>query len=387
MKVGIFSDVFYPYLLGGGENRYYEVARKLALLGDKVTVVTTALRGSAGHEEPFPGVEIFRGGWPRHPLTHRSLASIPGYMAWASGATRKVEDSDILDLNTYASAIVGLSVARKLKKPVVVTVHDVFASSWLDGHNLLYGLLGTFSERLIAWLDRDGAILTVSEATKRKIVETLRFDERRVFVVPNGVDSATLRALAHRTPRQKEPRRIIYVGRLIGYKNVDHLLQIVRKLEQTGPSVSLDVVGAGDELARLQALSKKLGVEQKVRFHGFIEDKREVFGLVAQADVLVNPSYFEGFGMSLLEALAVGTPVVAYGLDAYKEFLADRSNCLLAERGHLEQLTDAVRTILVDDDLAHRLVAQGLRIAAGFDWMNVARRIREVYTTVIHELT
>ena len=383
MRVVILSDVFYPYLLGGGETRYWEIAKRLVKLGDEVTVLTSALKGMPRYEEPIEGLRIYRGGWSPHPLTHRSLLPVPGYVAWVLRSTRLLEDCDILDLNTYASAIAGLALARILGKPAVVTVHDVFSTAWLDGHNLAYGALGTLSERLIAWLNMGGVFITVSGASGRKIHLQLGVEKERIHVVPNGVDLGALKGVSTRGGVTQRPKRVIYVGRLIGYKNVHHLLHVVQKLHERGLDVVLDVVGSGAERRKLELLCRELGVHERVRFHGFLERKEDVYRLISQADVLVNPSCFEGFSMVLLEALALGVPVVAYNLKAYEEFLVDNVNGLLVARGDVGGLSDAVEEVLTNAGLAKNLSTEGMKTAERFDWMQTTLRLRQVYEDVI----
>ncbi len=383
LKVGILSDVFYPYLLGGGENRYYEIAQRLVASGDEVIVLTTALRGEPNYEEPMRGLKIYRGGLPPHPLTHRSLLSVPGYVTWTFKAMRLLEGCDILDLNTYASAITGLVLARILRKPAVVTIHDVFSSSWLNGHNIVYGFLGSLSERLIALLNRNGVFMTVSEASKQKLVSKLGIKRQRVYVVPNGIDFTALKDIGSYGKNKKRPRHMVYVGRLIGYKNVGHLFYALRELEKRGLNISLDVIGSGAESANLKALSKKLGLDERVRFRGFVRDKSEVYQLMSQAGVLVNPSYFEGFSMVLLEALALGTPIVAYNLKAYGKFLINGVNCFLVPKGNITSLTDAIEMIFTDDRIARRFSSQGVKMAKEFDWTRIVSMIRSVYERLV----
>lgn len=387
MIIGIFSDVFYPYLLGGGETRYYEIARRLVELGDEVHVLTATLFGESKFEEPVKGLKIYRGGWPPHPLTHRSLLPIPSYMLWTFKMMHIIKKCEILDLNTYASALAGLKLAKKLKKPVVVTIHDVFASSWLNIYNPIYGFFGILSESLIAWLNKNGIFLTVSNATKQKMIRELGINEEKIFVVPNGVNFKAIRETVKFEERKNEEfKRVIYVGRLVKYKNIEHLLYLVKSLKRE-LNVFLDIVGSGNELERLKKLSKKLHIDKNVNFHGFIKDRSKVYKMIYKADALINPSYFEGFGMVLLEALAVGTPVIAYNLEAYKEFLINNVNCLLVKKGDLSALINATKNILLNDKLAERIKAEGLKTAIKFDWMNITLKVKEIYNKVYEQFT
>jgi len=105
--------------------------------------------------------------------------------------------------------------------------------------------------------------------------------------------------------------------------------------------------------------------------------------LIRNADVLVNPSYFEGFGTILLESMSAGTPVIAYDLEGYREFAVNGFNALLVSLGDLGKLIDAIYSVLTDMDLASSLVRNSLRTTGKFDWSNTVEKTRDVYKLVI----
>lgn len=385
MRVGIFSDVFYPYLAGGGENRYYQLAKHLAASGDEVVVVTSNLQGCPSYEALFDGkLRIYRVGFPPHPTTRRSILTLPGYALSSVLRARLVEECDILDLNTYASALAGKLVSRLKKKPSVVTVHDLFAGQWSSEHNLAISVLGSTAERLIGLVHSEGPFITVSESTKRKMIQYLALDERSIFVIPNGVDFEGIRKIARGTRRG--PNRIVYVGRLIGYKRAEQVLQLVLRLRKLGLNVRADIVGDGPERASLESLASKMGVSESVRFWGFLKRYEDVARIVSSANLFVNPSVFEGFGLTVLEAMAAGTPVVACDLEGYKEYAQNGVNCLLAARDDFEQLVENVKSIVLHPDIARSMSAAGIETARQFSWQKTAERVRETYSSVAREM-
>jgi len=106
--------------------------------------------------------------------------------------------------------------------------------------------------------------------------------------------------------------------------------------------------------------------------------------LIRNADVLVNPSYFEGFGTILLESMSAGTPVIAYDLEAYHEFATNGYDALLVRLGDLARLIVATYCVLTDEDLVFSLVTNSCSTAKKFDWSNTVDKIRDVYKLVIH---
>jgi glycosyltransferase involved in cell wall biosynthesis len=382
MRIGIFSDVFYPYLAGGGENRYYNLAKHLVAAGDDIHVVTSKLLGCLPYQTLFNGkLRIHRVGFPRHPRTRRSILPLPGYALSAVAHAELIKECDILDLNTYASALAGKLVSVLKKKPSIVTVHDLFAGQWSSEHNVLASVLGSMSERLIALSNSSGFFMTVSQSTKRKIIRQLKVNESRIFVVPNGVDFERIQCLAQKAIRSSS-ERIVYVGRLIPYKRVNEVLELVARLRRRGLDVKADIIGDGPEREHLESLARQMGVSRQVTFWGFLRQQEDVTRILSSAAVFVTPSIFEGFGMSVLEAMAAGTPVVAYDLEAYREYARDKVNCMLARPGHFEELVHNVSNLMTSPDNAREISRNGIETARGFDWRRVTEKVRAVYRLV-----
>lgn len=383
MKVGMFSDVFYPYLAGGGENRYYQLAKHLVASGDEVLVITSNLSGCSSYETLFDGrLRIHRVGFPPHPTSRRSILGIPGYFLSSVLKARVVNECDVLDLNTYASALAGKLVSRLKKKPSIVTVHDLFTGQWSSGHNLVVSILGSMSEKLIGLVNSEGPFITVSESTKRKMIHYLGLDERSILVIPNGVDFDGIRKIALGTRR--DSNRIVYVGRLIGYKGVEQVLRLVHELGKNGLKVRADIVGDGPERVPLESLASKMGVTESVRFWGFLKRYEDVARIMSSGTVFVNPSIFEGFGLTLLEAMAAGTPVVAYDLEGYKEYARSGVNCLLAARYDFQEFLENVKSLILDPYIARGVSEAGIETAKEFSWKRMTERVRHTYSSVVH---
>jgi hypothetical protein len=169
LEIGIFSDVFYPYLAGGGETRYYQLAEHLVSSADDVLVVTSRLSGCSSHETlSTDKLDIYRVGFPPHPATKRSILPLPGYFLSSILHARLIDECDILDLNTYASALAGKAVSFLKKRRSMITVHDLFAGQSSTEHNVATSMLGAMSEWLIGLINSDGFFIAVSESTKRK---------------------------------------------------------------------------------------------------------------------------------------------------------------------------------------------------------------------------
>ncbi len=194
-------------------------------------------------------------------------------------------------------------VASIKRVPLVVTWHEVWGSTYWREYLGLVGLVGAVLERLA--MRTPDLIVAENDETYRRLLDT-GLPASRVTVVPNGVDMAVIGA----SPPAATNFDLIYVGRLLGHKRVDDLLDAVSRLDAEGLTLSCAIVGVGPERARLEALAVSLGVSEQVHFYGALEQHADVYGLIKSSGVFVLPSVREGFGLVVVEALACGIPVI-----------------------------------------------------------------------------
>jgi glycosyltransferase involved in cell wall biosynthesis len=380
MRIGIFFDVFYPYLAGGAENRYWQLAKQFVAHGDKVLVVTSGLVGCPRHEALFDNkLEIYRVGFPPHPMTRRSKATLPGYVASLILNARLVEECDILDLSGYAGTLAGRVVSVLKEKPMVFTIQDPLMEQWSFQDNPVISILGTMADWLVGSANSRGFFIAVSVAAKKRIIDLFGIDADHIHVVPNGVNFEDIRKATENI--RKGMNRVVYVGRLVSHKNVQQVVSLVSELRKLGFDAKADIIGDGYEREKLEAYSSALHLSGQVRFWGFIP-REQVAKLVSLANVFVNPSFSEGFGLTMLEAMAAGTPVVAYDLEAYREYARDGQNCLLVPRHDFGQLLDRTVQILSDHRMANQISRNGIETARQFGWDKAAEKIRSVYSSL-----
>jgi glycosyltransferase involved in cell wall biosynthesis len=242
------------------------------------------------------------------------------------------------------------------KGPAVVTVHDLHFERDPSTMNLLDRL--TFRATVPRAVRRAAHVLTVSERTKRDLVELYGLAPDRITVTPNGVDPSF-------GPGEDGDRSyVLYVGAIQRRKDPGVALAAARE-------VDLPLVVAGPE--KEPDLARTLR-EGGADLRGYVE-KDELARLYRGAAAVVLPSRFEGFGLPVLEAMACGTPVVAAREPALEEVGGDAA--LYAGPG---EFADALRRALAERE---RLAALGLERARQFTWREAARRTAEVYREVL----
>ncbi|HEX6290760.1 MAG TPA: glycosyltransferase family 1 protein [Herpetosiphonaceae bacterium] len=256
--------------------------------------------------------------------------------------------------------------------PTVVTVHDLAF--------LRFNLHRPAKRRYLSLLTRLSVrhaahVITVSEFTRREVLELLNVPPDRVTAVPNGrkaefapVDEATIERF--RQQKGLPPRFLLSVGTLEPRKNIATL---IRAYAQARDRLDLPLLiggGKGWLYDEIFALVRDLGLEQDVRFIGFIpRDELQVYYAAARA--FVYPSLYEGFGLPLLEAMAVGTPVVASDAGASIEVAGDAA--LIVPATDAARMADALMRVTDDAALRDEMRAKGLAQARRFSWERAAQ--------------
>jgi glycosyltransferase involved in cell wall biosynthesis len=181
-----------------------------------------------------------------------------------------------------------------------------------------------------------------------------------------------------RRSTSKEPASLVYAGRLIEEKRIALLLEALPRILAKAPRVTLTVVGEGPDRPRLEALSRSLGVSAHVSFLGRLPDSNEVFRVVAGAQIAVQPSQREGFGMFPLEAMALGAPLVhcESAESALGELVGTEAG--IRARPDPPAVGDAILRLLGDTRLLEETRAHAVARARSFDWTVAAERFESL---------
>jgi glycosyltransferase involved in cell wall biosynthesis len=295
-----------------------------------------------------------------------------------------------LTVQTYA----GLLFTAPPPGPVVVTVHDIIP--YLTRHDRRLRAYGHPLHRAFDWLamqglrraQRRGLLLADSAWTKRSLVQALGLDAGRIAVVPLGVDRERFHPAAvpddvrRRYGLSEAEDYVLYVGSEDPRKNLTLLLRALARVCPAAPRVRLLKVGAAhhlDERQRLRRLAADLGIGHAVRFLDHVAED-DLPRLYNAATVCVLPSWYEGFGLPVLEAMACGTPVVCAAAAALPE-LAGGAACLVPPDDP-EAFARELLDLLLDPTRRADLAERGLARAATFTWRRSAEATLDRYRTL-----
>jgi glycosyltransferase involved in cell wall biosynthesis len=272
------------------------------------------------------------------------------------------------------------------KVPLVVSVHDV---SYLEYPQYFTRFRATQLKMTVRkTVERAAAVLTPSEFSRRAILKYYRLDEDKVVVVHNAV-SSEFRAIDRQTARALVEKKfgisgpfVLTVGDLQPRKNHLGLLKAFEEVVRAHPQLTHRLIFVGKETWYSKDLHRAVqqsGVAERVHFTGFVEDA-ELVQFYGACDLFVFPSFYEGFGLPILEAMACGRAVASSNTTAMPE-VADAAG-ILFDPNSTEQMTRAIRDVLLDPELRTRLERLGSHRASLFSWQRAAERTLDVYARV-----
>jgi glycosyltransferase involved in cell wall biosynthesis len=228
------------------------------------------------------------------------------------------------------------------------------------------------------------AVVCCSEAVRRSVSACIGTQAAQQTIIPFGVDVAQFTVADHATRNELGLRDggpiVGTVCRLVEpKKGLGVLLQAMAALNRSSgnSACQLLIVGEGPARQPLESLSQRLGLSSSVRFAG---TRRDIPRILPVLDVFVLPSLYEGFGIAILEAMAVGKPVVATTVGGIPEFVVPGETGLLVEPGNVQALAEAIGCLLRDPERAGQMGIRGrARVLAGFQMSTVVRRHEQVY--------
>ena len=276
-----------------------------------------------------------------------------------------------------------------LNKKCVVTIHDMIRFFDMKGHYPPFIHKPNLRDRIGLELDYRGVrraekIIAISKHTKNDLVKHLKVPEEKIDVVYQGINHKLFKPTHNPTPI-KEPY-ILYVGSEQPRKNLSTLLKAFYKLKQGDRrfnDLKLVKVGNPGKMSSFRKNTLKiidaLNLDKDVVFAGFIP-RKELPNYYSNAECLVLPSLYEGFGRPVVEAMACGCPVITSNTSSLPEVVGDAG--LMVDPRDVNALENAMKEFLTNEELRRNMVRKGLKRASSFSWEKTAKKTSEVYKEI-----
>ena len=382
----------YPPLIEGGLARHVrKLAEALVSQGLGVDVLTRGLptltppERSGGPEE-IGGVRIHRVRAPEWPL------ELDRFVEWvrqmnedmlgAGEALAQENSYELVHGHDWLVARASKRLADRLEVPYVTTIHAT-------EHGRHQGWVADPPQSHIhsieRWMARRAdAVIVCSYYMRGHVADIFDIDERRVRVIPNGVDPSELRPSGDLQALRgefaaPEEKLVLLVGRLVYEKGFQLALDALPSVIERVGGLRFLVAGSGTHEAELKAQTKRLGLDEHGTFVGWIGDD-VLHSLYRIADLCVVPSIYEPFGLVALEAMASGCPCIVADTGGLREVVPGGERVgLRFNGGDPEHLAVMIERLLVDEALRDRLVTQASEHVLSFDWDDIAGRTRGIY--------
>lgn len=335
---------------GGAEVHLHEIMRRASSAGHEIVQVSQACSGLP-REETLDGVRILRRGG-------RFTFNL-GLRGWC----RRNLDLASFDLVVEDLCKLPFFSPSWSPAPVLVLVPHLFGTTAFREVAFPLALYVNALERLIPRAYRSCRFVAISGSTKRDL-ERRGIPGGSIAVSPCGID---LDLYTPSPSDSHDPGTILYVGRLKRYKGVQTLIEALSILRERGSDAVLRVVGTGDFRGELERLAERLDLRERIVFTGFVPQESKLDEL-RNACVAALPSEKEGWGLTVIEANACGTPVVASDSDGLRDSVRNGETGILVPHGDPAALADALSAVMSDPAMRARMSEAGKAWAGRFRW-------------------
>lgn len=380
MRILMVSDVYFPRV--NGVSTSIQTLHQLLAKAGHASVLVVPQYPAAQAEADIvrvPGWQIPRD--PEDRLMH------PRAFAAALDALNPA-DFDIVHIHTpFLAHRVGVRWARKHALPCVETYHTLFEEYFHHYLPFLPKRWLAAAARMISRKECDGVSAVIAPSSAMKQALLTYGVSSPIHIIPTGLrlaDFSNCDGPAFRARHGIAPERPVmaYVGRVAFEKNLDFLLRVTEQVRRDLPDMLFVIAGEGPARTSLERAVAKRGLTNNVRFVGYLERRTELPACYCAADVFVFASKTETQGLVLLEAMALGVPVVALAEMGTKDVLQEGAGCRIAP-DDVAGFAGVLKPLLADRSLSQALGAAGKSYAAGWSETRMQGEILRLYQSLV----
>lgn len=379
----LFINYEYPPLGGGGGSGMQEICLELGKRHE-VHVVTSGRDGLPKTEKHADSnVTVHRANVAgRNARATASFVSMLHFLfAGSRLADSLIERYQFDVINTWfaiPSGLVGGRIARKHAIPHLLTVigGDIYdPSKWYSPHSFY------LSSVAVKWaIKRADALVAISSDIANRTQEYFKYNSE-IPVISLGIKEPEF-TLNNRDELglDSSKKYIVTLGRHVRRKDYPTLLKAIANLDRD--DVDLLMIGDGPEQNNLKRLAVELGISKRVNFKGFLSQE-EKYQTLAASNLFVLSSLHEGFGVVYLEAMYCGLPVIAADIGGQTDLLEQAKTGFMVPIGDVEQMSEALNTVLSNDGLAEEMSAHNKQHILNFSIAKLASQYELAYSTLL----
>lgn len=347
---------------GGAEVHLHEILSRMAARGHATTLFATGFPGGEPEHE-IDGVHVIRRGawWNANFVLPRAVQ-----------AFLRDHEADLVveDINKIPFFMPWFT-----RVPVMAVIPHLFGTTVFRETNALFASYVWMWEGLIPSAYRRCRFVAISPSTRDDLVAR-GIPADRVDVVLCGLDHALYRVLPE-VARDPDPA-LVHLGRLRRYKAVDVVLRSFAIVRRSVPRARLHVIGDGPDLPRLQSLARRMGLGDAVTFTGRLPVER-IVEMLNRSHVALNASPKEGWGLTVVEANACGTPVVGSDRPGLRDSIRDGETGFLVPYGDADAMASCAVRLLTDATLWRRMSDAALAWARSLTWERTADEMEALF--------
>lgn len=389
MKILMLTWEYPPRVVGGISRVVYDLSHRLIKDGHEVTVVTYR-DGEAPYFENDKGVKVHR--------IDNYMINPNNFIEWimqmnfamigkANQIIAEEGKFDIIHAHDWLVAYAAKALKESYDMPIVSTIHATEAGRNSGIHDETQRYIND-TEWMLTYESTE--VIVNSNYMKGELQRLFGLPFEKINVVPNGVNlgifSGVERDYEFRRKFAMDNEKIIlFIGRLVYEKGVQHLIAAMPKILSKYNDAKLVIAGKGGMLDALKAQVRALGIENKVYFAGYMNGK-DVQKMYKAADVSVFPSTYEPFGIVALEAMLSENPIVVSDIGGLNEIVQHKENGMKSYAGNANSIADSVLELLFDHQLCSNIVKKAKnKVRNEYNWNKIAQDTHFTYQKAICE--
>ncbi len=387
MKILMLTWEYPPRIVGGIARVVHDLSKRLIKDGHDVYVITYK-EGNVPYYENDKGVNVYR--------VDNYMINPNNFIDWimqlnfnmiakANELIANGEKFDVIHAHDWLVAYAAKTLKNSYNMPLVSTIHATEAGRNGGIHDEVQRYIND-TEWMLTY--ESSEVIVNSKFMKNDIQRLFGLPYEKINVIPNGINTT----LYSGVERDYEFRRqyasdnekiILFMGRLVYEKGVQHLISAMPKILDNYHDAKLIIAGKGGMLDELKAQVEAMGLSQKVYFTGYLNAK-QVSKMYKCADVSVFPSTYEPFGIVALEAMLAGVPTVVSDVGGLNEIVEHGVDGMKSYAGNSNSLADSILTLLFDHQLCDNIVKKArTKVKNEYNWAKIAQDTHFIYQKAI----